>query len=231
MAAPATYLVCGGGGAIGKALSGLLVARGAEVISAGRTGTYQVDFTNPDGVATALKECGSLKSLRGVAYCVGSATLKPLRAAKPTDFLDAFNLNCLSAIETVKAVLPALRKNNGSVVLFSSVAAQHGFTNHSVISASKGAVEGITKALAAELAPSVRVNCVAPSLTDKSAITAPLTSNEKLAASIAEAHPLPRLGQPLDSAHAAAFLLSEESSWITGNVLACDGGRSNILLR
>lgn len=235
-----TYLICGGG-AIGAALSRILRSRGAQVAIAGRSAdklrqlgcdhTFEVDFGKPNDVGNSLKaQLGDLP-LRGLAYCVGSATLKPLRTVGQSDLTAAFDLNCVSAIETVRAALPTLKKHDGSVVLFSSVAVRHGFPNHVVISASKGAVEGVTLALAAELAPSVRVNCVAPSLTAGAAITAPLTSNEKMAKSIASAHPMGRLGEAEDSAHAAAFLLSDDSSWITGQILGCDGGRSSLLLR
>merc|ERR1719310_219152 len=140
----------------------------------------------PDGVASALTDLPG--DLRGLAYAAGSVTLKPLRSAKPTDFASSFALNAVSAAEVIKAATPSLKKNSGSVVLFSSVAVQSGFSNHAVISASKGAVEGLTRALSAELAPNVRVNCVAPSLTHTSAMSEPLTKNEKTAAAIAAAH-------------------------------------------
>lgn len=174
--------------------------------------------------------------LCGFAYAVGSVTLKPLRSADPQAFLDAFRLNTVSAVEATKAVLPLLKgqkvAENASIVLFSTVAVQSGFPNHAVVSAAKGGVEGLTRALAAELAAAkVRVNCVAPSLTDESTITKPLTSNQKMAAAIAAAHPLPRLGRPFDSAAAAAYLLSEDAAWVTGQVLGVDGGRSSLVLK
>lgn len=164
---------------------------------------------------------------------VGSISLKSLRGAKETDFMDTFTLNCVGAAECVKAALPGLKKGGtaedpASVVFFSSVAARSGLPNHSVIASAKAGVEGLTVSLAAELAPAIRVNCVAPSLT-RSEMAKSMTDNEKMAETIANAHPLPRLGMPEDSAAAAAFLLSSQSSWTTGSILPVDGGRSVVL--
>mmetsp|Transcript_27019 Transcript_27019/g.52608 ORF Transcript_27019/g.52608 Transcript_27019/m.52608 type:complete len:127 (+) Transcript_27019:527-907(+) len=125
--------------------------------------------------------------------------------------------------------MPGLKKNKGSAVFFSSVAASKGFASHAVVAASKGAIQGLTVSLAAELAPAIRVNCVAPSLTEGSAMSAPLLSNEKMASQMAAGHPMARLGSPEDSAAAADFLLSPDSTWITGQVLGCDGGRSTLV--
>uniref|UniRef100_A0A7S3JXL9 Uncharacterized protein n=1 Tax=Aureoumbra lagunensis TaxID=44058 RepID=A0A7S3JXL9_9STRA len=234
-----SYLVCGTG-AIGNALTRLLVQQGKRVIGAGRNAeklnamtpsqSIVCDFSKTSEVATIMSP-ELPKDLTGLAYCVGSAPLKPLRSASVPDMMEAFSLNAVSAVEVVRAAMPTLKKNRGSIVLFSSVAVQHGFNNHVIIGAAKGAVEGITRNLAADLSSSgVRVNCIAPSLTANAAITASLTANEKIAASIAAAHPLGRLGAPEDSAALAAFLLSsDDSSWITGQVFACDGGRSSIL--
>jgi len=214
-----TTLVCGASGAIGSALAGLLRARGSTIVGAGRSVEQQlahcdsaiaVDFAKVAEIGSALAALP--KDLKGVAFCVGSAPMKPLRATTPGDLTQAFDLNAVAAVETIKAAAPALKANGGSVVLFSSIAVQHGFTNHAIIAAAKGAVEGITKSLAADLAPAVRVN-----------------SNEKIANAIASAHPIPRLGAPHDAAALADFLLSDQASWITGQVFGCDGGRSSIL--
>ena len=147
--------------------------------------------------------------------------------------MDTFSLNVVGAAEAIKACLPGLKKGGkpddpAAVVLFSSIAARHGLANHCVIGAAKAGVEGLTVSLAAELAPAIRVNCVAPSLT-RSEMARSMTDNEKMAEAIAKAHPLPRLGNPEDSALAAAYLLSNQSAWTTGMILPVDGGRSTIL--
>lgn len=139
----------------------------------------------------------------------------------------------VGATELIKASLAGLKKGSSSedpasIVLFSSVAATNGLANHAVIGSNKAAIEGLTVSLAAELAPSIRVNCVAPSLT-YSNMAKIITDNETMATAVAKAHPIPRLGDPQDSADAASFLLSSESSWTTGTIIPVDGGRSTIL--
>ena len=165
--------------------------------------------------------------INGLAYCVGSIDLKPIKLTKKSDYMQSFNLNLISAIEIIRKASESLKQNKGSIVLFSTVAVRRGFTNHSIVSSAKGAIEGLTVSLAAEFAPNIRVNCVAPSLT-KSKIAEPMLKNAALAEGIAKAHPLKRLGEGKDSASLAKFLLTEDSSWITGQVIAVDGGRSKL---
>ena len=141
--------------------------------------------------------------------------------------MQSFNLNLISATEVIKSLSDNLKKNKGSIVLFSTVAVKQGFPNHAIVSSAKGAIEGLTLALAAEFAPNVRINCIAPSLTN-SKISNFLLKNEKMAESIAKMHPLKRIGEGSDSASVAKFLLSDESSWITGQILGIDGGRSSV---
>jgi len=247
------YVVAGATGAIGKQLCHNIIQRGGTPLLVGRSAdkltavreelgaqkcdiaASDVDFTSPEEAGKKLAAALKGETLRGLAYAVGSITLKPLRGCKANDFAESYAVNVIGAAEAVKASLPGLKKGGSatdpsSIVLFSSVAAQNGLANHAVIGASKAAVEGLTVSLASEFAPAVRVNCIAPSLTGGgSAMASSMTENEKLAAAIASAHPLPRLGVPADSADAAAFLLSRDSSWTTGIVLPVDGGRSTIL--
>lgn len=167
-------------------------------------------------------------SLDGLVYLPGTINLKPFRALKPTDFLHDFEVNVIGAIKVLQAALKALKAGeNSSVVLFSTVAVAQGMPFHSSIATSKGAIEGLMRALAAELAPSIRVNAIAPSLTATPLASKLLSSPEKMDAS-AKRHPLQRLGKPEDIAAMAAFLLGKQSSWITGQVFGVDGGLSQL---
>ena len=178
-----------------------------------------------DGFIEKVKS--DVNEIKGIAYCVGSIDLKPLRMVTEADMNKCMKLNLYSAIEAIKGFQESLKKNKGSVVLFSTVAAQRGFTNHTIIASAKAAVEGLTVTLAAEFAPHIRVNCIAPSLS-KSKIAEPMLKNPAIAEGIAKAHPLKRLGEGKDSAALAKFLITEESSWITGQIIAVDGGRSKL---
>ena len=187
--------------------------------------SYTVADVLEDGFIEKVKS--DINEIKGVAYCVGSIDLKPLRMVTEADMNKCMKLNLYSAIEAIKGFQESLKKNKGSVVLFSTVAAQRGFTNHTIIASAKAAVEGLTVTLAAEFAPNIRVNCIAPSLS-KSKIAEPMLKNPAIAEGIAKAHPLKRLGEGKDSAALAKFLITEESSWVTGQVIAVDGGRSKL---
>lgn len=168
-------------------------------------------------------------ALDGLVYAVGSINLKPLARATPADLARDFCLNAAGAALGIQSALPALRASNGgaSVVLFSSVAASMGFPSHGSIGMAKAAVDGLTRSLAAELAPAIRVNAIALSLT-QTPMAAGMLANAKMRDAIAATHPLARLGEPEDAAHLAAFLLSSKSGWITGQVLGVDGGRGAV---
>jgi NAD(P)-dependent dehydrogenase (short-subunit alcohol dehydrogenase family) len=232
-------LVLGATGGVGAALARRLAARGVRPVllarDAARLATLAAELPGAESLVVDVTDSAALKSaiqglgwpLAGLAFCVGSIVLKPAARTSEADLVDAFRLNAVAAAMAVQAALPALVAAQGSVVLFSSVAARTGFTNHLAIAAAKAAVEGMTVALAAELAPAVRVNCIAPSLT-RSRIAEPLTKNPAMAEAIAKLHPLPRLGEPEDIAAMADLLLSPAAGWITGQVIAVDGGRSTL---
>ena len=232
-------VILGATGSIGSSLAKKLVDSGEQVHLVGRDenslSELAKNLNSTFTVCDVLEENFSEKilndikdeSINGLAFCVGSIDLKPLKLTKKSDFMQSFNLNLISATEVIKTLADNLKKNKGSVVLFSTVAVKQGFPNHAIVSSAKGAIEGLTLALAAEFAPNVRVNCIAPSLTN-SKISNFLLKNEKVAEGIAKMHPMKRIGEGEDSASLAKFLLTNESSWITGQILAVDGGRSSV---
>ena len=163
----------------------------------------------------------------GIAYCIGSIDIKPLKQTQASDFVSSYVLNLVAVTDIIRNFQDNLKKNNASIVLFSTVAAKKGFINHSIISSAKSGVEGLTVALAAELAPDIRVNCIAPSLS-KSKIAQAVIKNSKIEESIAKMHPLKRIGEGSDAASLSKFLLLKDSSWVTGQIIGVDGGRSTI---
>lgn len=233
-------LIYGGAGGIGSATARLLAERGYGLHLVGRNeealaalaGELNASYTVGDVTDDAL--FGRVAQviddpLDGLVYAVGTINLRSLQRFTPEDMLADFRVNALGAALAVQAALPALKKNEAgaSVVLFSSVATQQGFTFHASVGMAKGAVNGLTLSLAAELAPKVRVNAIAPSLT-RTPLAAGLLSNERIATSLAEMHPMQRLGSPEDIAKLATFLLSPDANWITGQIIGVDGGRSTL---
>lgn len=188
------------------------------------------DVTDPELFARVANDAG--RELQGLVYAVGTLKLSSLRQLSREDLMEDFQVNAAGAALAIQAAQPALRKGERptSVVLYSSVAASQGFVNHASIGMAKAAISGLTVALAAELAPSIRVNAVAPSLTE-TPLAEPLTSNEKMTEAIKGMHALPRLGTSEDMANLTCYLLSQESSWLTGQVIGVDGGRSTLRIR
>lgn len=228
-----SYLIIGASSGIGNELARQLADSGNQVIATYNKHKPTTDYPNIrfhqlDVMADTLTADFIPDELAGFVYCPGSINLRPFERIKPDDFTADYQLQVTGAIKMLQFVLPKLKKNpNSSIVLFSTVAVQTGLPFHTQVAASKGAIEGLTRALAAEYAPTIRVNCIAPSLTDTPLANSFLNTEQKKEAN-AMRHPLKRIGSPADIANMAAFLLSEKASWITGQILHVDGGMSNL---
>ena len=215
-------LIVGGNTGIGKTLNKLLLADGHETHLISRS-QGNVDVLDEEPNFPSIE--GSIDAL---VYCPGSINLKPFRGLKMADFQHDLNVNYLGAIKTIKHFLPNLKESSSaSITLFSTVAVQKGMHFHSSIAGAKGAVEGLTRALAAELAPKIRVNCIAPSLTD-TPLAEKLLRNEKQREGAEQRHPLKSIGEASDIAHMAHFLLSDKAQWISGQIINVDGGMSSL---
>ncbi|WP_234733965.1 SDR family NAD(P)-dependent oxidoreductase [Tellurirhabdus bombi] len=226
-----TILIVGASSGIGHALAQLLQEQGATLITAGRRQPEGIqsthiewDVTQPLGDAFAQLP----EELHGLVYCPGTINLKPFQRLQPDDYQADFQTNVMGAIETIKGSFTALKKSKmASVVLFSTVAAKVGIGLHTSVSVAKSAVEGLAKSLAAEFATyGIRVNAIAPSLTDTPLAEELLEGDRREAAN--KRHPLGRVGKPEDIAAMAAFILSDQASWITGQVIGVDGGMGSL---
>jgi 3-oxoacyl-[acyl-carrier protein] reductase len=225
------YLIIGGTRGIGRAIASKLLGEGATVLVGSReqgdlpTGAvwFYYDALQGEIPASVFEQ-----PLQGLVYAPGSITLRPFRSLKPEQFLEDYQINVIGAVRAIQAALPALKKaGQSSILLFSTVAVSQGMPFHASIAAAKGALEGLTRSLAAELAPIVRVNAIAPSLTGTSLSEKLLTTPEKKEASDLR-HPLRRTGTPEDMAGLATLLLHPDHNWITGQIIGVDGGLSTL---
>lgn len=221
------FVVVGGSKGIGAALARSLDSHGNEVIVISRTapecGTFvQHDVTSSEPFPTIDGP------IDGIAYCPGTINLRPFHRLTRDEFQNDLDVNLFGAINAIQALLPNLKQSTSpSMVLFSTVAVQTGMGFHASIAAAKGAVEGLTRSLAAELAPQIRVNCIAPSLTDTPLASKLISSPEKREA-LGSRNPLNKIGTAEEVARMAKFLLSDESSWITGQIIHVDGGMGSL---
>lgn len=227
------YLVVGGTSGIGLEITKLLNQNENQVIVLSREKRnldelINVSFLSAD-VTKSIEELPEINDkLDGLVYCPGTINLKPFKNLKLEEFLYDLEINFLGAVKVINKYLYNLIKSkNASIVLFSTVAVQTGMPFHSSIASAKGAIEGLTRNLAAEFAPEIRVNCIAPSLTNTPLAEKFINSESKLKAS-QDRHPLKRIGNPKEIAELVYFLLSESSSFITGQIIKVDGGISSI---
>jgi NAD(P)-dependent dehydrogenase (short-subunit alcohol dehydrogenase family) len=225
-------LIAGGSSGIGSAAVSMLSEKGYEVTCACRRpeevlllpGVSAVAFdANEPNPALELPE-----TLEGFVYFPGTITLKPFQRLGDDDFMHDLQVNLFGAIRLMRLALPALKKAEAaSVVFFSTVAVQTGMPFHASIASAKGAVEGLARSLAAELAPRIRVNVIAPSLTN-TPLAASLLSSEERAAAASKRHPLNRVGDPAEVAAMVEFLIGSDSGFVTGQVFRMDGGLSSV---
>ncbi len=225
-------LVVGGRTGIGLEIVQRLEALGCRLDVVGRADSYELtspriqyhacDLARDDGDFDFLPN-----QLNGVVYCPGTIRLKPLARLTEADFLEDWQTNLMGAVRVLQACQNRLKKarDGASVVLFSTVAVAAGMPFHASIASAKGAVEGLMRSLAAEWAPRVRVNAIAPSLTD-TPLAGDLLADEAKRKAAAERHPLKRIGSPAEVADLAVFLLGDSAGWITGQVIGVDGGVS-----
>ena len=226
-------VVIGAGKGIGLKIASNL-AENNTVFALSRTATEEiqnlnVEFHEFDVLTDTYDQFQFPEEIHGLVYCPGSINLKPFHRFSEEEFLEDLQLNFMGAVKAVQYFLPALKRSkNASILFFSTVAAKIGMPFHASIASSKSALEGLTISLSAELAIyNVRVNAIAPSLTNTSLAEKLLSSQEKIDAS-ANRHPLKRIGDPEEKGKIASFLLSDDASWITGQIIAVDGGMGSI---
>ena len=226
-------LIVGGNSGIGEACVNAL-AEDHHIYSLTRSGCNttpieNVEYVTADVCKEGLDVSFLPEDLHAVIYCPGTINLKPFASLSQADFLHDMNVNVMGFVEVIQACIPALKKSeNASVVAFSTVAVSQGMPYHASVAAAKGAMEGLVRSLAAEYAANhIRFNCIAPSLVNTPLASQFTKSSVKLEA-ISKRHPLNRIGEADELASLVKFLVGDDSSWMTGQVLNIDGGLSSI---
>ena len=225
------YLIVGGSTGIGLELTKLLAEENqvfATYNNNKKEKTNSITYIKYDVNSDEFDLSQIPDEIHGLAYCPGNLNLKPFHRFKEDDFIDDYKIQVVGAIKIIQKVLPNLKKGTlSSIVLFSTIAVQKGFTFHSLVSSSKGAIEGLGKALAAEFSPTIRVNIIAPSLTD-TPLAGKLLSTEEKKEFHKKNNPLKEIGSAKNIAELANFLITDKSSWITGQIIHIDGGASSL---
>lgn len=221
-------LLIGGSKGIGRATLEI-IGKKYHVVNFSRSAP---DYNGPNfehhEIDVLTDDIPRIDGISKIIYCPGSINLKPINSLKEEDFLDDFKINVLGAVRVIKTYARDLKRaGNASIVLFSTVAVRQGMPFHSSVAVAKAGVEGLTKSLAAELAPDVRVNCIAPSMTD-TPLASGILKNEKAIENIKQRHPLKMIMEASDIANMAAFLISNDAKAITGQVIGIDGGMSTL---
>jgi NAD(P)-dependent dehydrogenase (short-subunit alcohol dehydrogenase family) len=226
--------VVGGSSGIGLEIVKKLRVDQSEIYVGSRTSEFLSDYPDIHHLSTDITEeipelDGLPDVVHGLVYCPGTIVLKPFQRLTMADFRNDLEINLLGAVKIIQSCLKRLKKSptGASILLFSTVAVKVGMPFHASVASAKAAVEGLTRSLAAEFAPRIRVNAIAPSLTN-TPLAESLLSNEERQKASAERHPLKRIGDPQEIAGFAQHLLSDEGSWVTGQIFYIDGGMSSI---
>ena len=227
-----TFVIIGSTSGIGLSITQKLIQNN-RVFGVSRREHSEVNHTNYthfsfDLIEDSWDTIPFPEQIDGLVYCPGSIQLKPLKMLTDKVIREDMEINFFGAINCVKALSDRLQQNS-SILLFSTVAVQQGMPFHASISSAKGAIEGLTRSLAAELAPKIRVNAIAPSIVD-TPLAKRLLNNDRKRELISDKHPLKRVGEVEDISELACFLLSASASWITGQIIGVDGGKSSISL-
>jgi len=224
-------IVIGGSKGIGREIVNSQIEKGNKCYNLSRS---ESGINNPNLIEEKIDilndNLPDIENIDTVIYCPGSINLKPILQLKEEDFINDFNINVLGAIKTVKKYLNNLKKGNDpSLLFFSTVAVCQGMPFHSSVSVAKAGIEGLTKSLAAELAPNIRVNCIAPTIT-RTDMAQRILRNEKIEENIANKHPLKKICEAKDISDMADFLISSSAKSITGQIMHIDGGMSTLKL-